>query len=144
MVDDRWKGEAAAVFGDLGIQVVTGHRFLGSFIGSHSERDEYVMSKVQRWVSHLDLLFEAALTQPQLAYAALSRSLQHEWTFLLCVVPQCGQLFQDLEMSLFSRFLPATFGIEVSAVERRLFVLPLRLGALGIRICNQVSLLLVV
>ena len=55
-------------------------------------------------MGHLDLLSEAALTQPQLAYAALSRSLQHEWTFLLHVVLQCGQLFQKLEMSLFSRF----------------------------------------
>ena len=55
-------------------------------------------------MGHLDLLSEAALTQPQLAYAALSKSLQHEWNVLLRVVPQCGQLFQELEMSLFSRF----------------------------------------
>ena len=40
------ENEVAAIFGDLGIQVVTGHRFLGGFIGSHSERDEYVISKV--------------------------------------------------------------------------------------------------
>ena len=98
------ENEAYAIFGDLGIQVVTGHRFLGGFIGNHSERDEYVRSKVRRWVGHLDLLSEAALTQPQLAYAALSRFLQHEWTFLLHVVPQCSQLFQEIEMSLFSRF----------------------------------------
>ena len=80
VVNDQWKNEAAAIFGDhdLGIQVVTGHRFLGGFIASHSERDEYIVSKVQRWVGHLDLLPKAALTQPQLAYAALSRSLQHE------------------------------------------------------------------
>ena len=95
-------------------------------------------SKVHRWVGHLDVLAEAASTQPQLAYAALSRSLQHEWTFLLRVVPQCGQLFQEIELSLFSRFLPAMFGVEVSAVERSLFALPLRLGGLGI--CNPVSL----
>ena len=86
----------------------------------------------------MDVLAGAAVTQPQLAYAALSRSLQHEWKFLLRVVPQCGQLFQELELSLFSRFLPAMFGVEVSAVERRLFALPLRLGGLGIS--NPVSL----
>ena len=97
--------------------MVTGHRFLGGFIGSHSERDEYVMSKVCRWVEHVDVLAKAAVTQPQLAYAAFSRSLQHEWTFLLRVVLQCGLLFQELELSLFSRFLPAMFGVEVSAVE---------------------------
>ena len=138
VVSERWKSDAAAVFGDLGVQVVTGHRFLGGFIGSPRERDEYVMSKVDRWMRHIDVLSEAASTQPQLAYAALSRSLQHEWTFLLRVVPQCGQLFQKLDLSLSSHFLPAMFGVEVSAVERRLFALPLRLGGLGI--CNPVAL----
>ena len=128
VVDERWRSEAVAVFGDLGVQVVTGHRFLVGFIGSQSEKDEYVISKVRRWVGHLDVLAEAASTQ----------SLQHEWTFLLRVVPQCGQLFQEIELSLFSRFLPAMFGVEVSAVERSLFALPLRLGGLGI--CNPVSL----
>ena len=97
--------------------MVTGHRFLGGFIGSCREGDEYVMSKVNRWVRHIDVLSEAASSQPQLAYAVFSRSLQHEWTFLLRVVLQCGQLFQELDLSLNSHFLPVMFGVEVSAVE---------------------------
>ena len=44
VVSERWRSDATAIFGDLGVQVATGHRFLGGFIGSHSERDEYVMS----------------------------------------------------------------------------------------------------
>ena len=100
VVNERWKKEAAAIFGDLGVQVVTGHRFLGGFIGSQYGRGEYVMSKVRRWVGHVNVLAQAASTQPQLAYAA--RSLQHEWTFLLRVVPRCGPLFQELELSLLS------------------------------------------
>ena len=76
------------------------------------------------------MLSEAALSQPQLAYAALSRSLQHKWTFLLRVIPQCSHLFQKLKLSLFSR-LPAMFGVEVSAVKH-LLALSLRLGGLGI------------
>ena len=116
---------------------MTGVQFLGGFIGSHSERDEYVMSKVQWWVGHLDLLSEAALTQPQLAYAALSRSLQHKWTF--CCVLSCSvaSYFRNLKCH-FSLVLPAMFGVEVSAVERCLFALPFQLGSLGI--CNPVSL----
>jgi len=71
---------------------VTGHRFLGGFIGSSSERDEYVMSKVCRWVesTSVDVLAKVAVTQPQLAYAAFSRSLQHKWTFLLRVALCCS------------------------------------------------------
>jgi len=56
VVNEQWTGEAAAIFGDLGVQVVTRHRFLGGFIGSSSERDEYVISKVCRWVKHVDVL----------------------------------------------------------------------------------------
>ena len=63
------------------------------------------------------MLAEGAFTQPQLAYAALTKSLQHEWNFLLRVVSQCGPLFQDVELSFFSRFLPAMFGLEVSAAK---------------------------
>jgi len=51
------------------------------------------MSKVCRWVEHVDVLAKATLNQPQLAYAEFSRSLQHKWTFLLHVVPQCGLHF---------------------------------------------------
>ena len=83
---------------------MTGHRFLGEFLGSRGERDEYVISKVRKWVGHVNALAEAAVTQLQLAYAALSRSLQHKWNFLICVVPQCGQLFRELEISLFFCF----------------------------------------
>jgi len=89
-------------------------------------------------VGHINVLVEAALTQSQLGYAALTKSLQHEWNFLLYVVYQCGLLFQDLELSLFSCFLPAMFSLEVSAAEQHVFALPLRLGSLGI--CNPVSL----
>ena len=91
------ENEATAIFGDLGIQVVTGHRFLGGFIGNHSERNEYVRSKVRRWVGHLDLLSEAALTQPQLAYAALSMSLQHEWTFCCMLFRSVASYFRKLK-----------------------------------------------
>ena len=46
--------------------------------------------------------------------------------------------FSGLKLLLFSHFLPAMFGVEVSAAERHLFTLPLRFSGLGI--CNPVSL----
>jgi len=74
--------------------VATGHRFIGGFIGSHREREEYVVSKVHRWVGHINVLAKAASTQPQLAYAAFTKSQQHN--FLPHVVSQCGPLFRIL------------------------------------------------
>ena len=35
-------------------------RFLGSFIGSPSEREEYVVSKVCRWVGHFNVIHQEA------------------------------------------------------------------------------------
>ena len=83
---------------------MTGHRFLGGFFSSRSQKDKYVMSKVRKCVGHVDVLAGAAVTEPQLAYAALSRSLWHKWKFVLCFVSHCGQLFQECELSLFSNF----------------------------------------
>ena len=77
VVNERWRSEAVAIFEDLGIQLVTGHRFLGGSLRSHNERNEYVMFKVCKWVGHVDVLAGAAVTQLQFAYAALPRSLQH-------------------------------------------------------------------
>ena len=76
-VHERCRSEAVTIF-DLGIQVLTGHRFLSGFLGSHNERDEYVMSKICKWVRHVYVLPGAAVTQLQFAYGVLSRSLQHE------------------------------------------------------------------
>ena len=86
-------------------------------------------STVSSWVGHVRL---------ELAYASLTRSLQHKWKFLLRVVSQCSPLFRDLG-SFFTCFLPpAMFGLEMSTAEWRLFAFPLQLGGLGI--CDPVSL----
>jgi len=137
VVSERFKGEAEAVFGGLGVHVVTGHKFLGGFIGSLSARDDYVLSKVHRWAVHINVLADVALIQPQLAYAALVHSLRHEWTFLLHVFPHCGPLFGELESLLTSHFLLTLFDVEVSVAEHDLLALPLRLGGLGVS--NPVS-----
>ena len=132
VVGEHCKSEAEALFRDLGVIVVTGHRYLGGFIGDLNQRNVFVRKKVDGWVNHVHVFGDIAHTQPQLAYAAVLRSLQHEWTFLLRVLHDCGALFQDLEFSLASNFLPAIFGVEVSSAERDLLSLPLRMGGLGI------------
>ena len=59
----------------------------------------------------------------QATFAAFTRSLQHEWTFLQRVVPCSGVLFAELERTLLTHFLPAVLGCEVSALEQHLFSL---------------------
>ena len=86
------------------------------------------MQKVLQWSNHQYTCFGI---QPQVAYAAVIKSLQSEWLFSLRVIPHCGPLFGDLGKSFSSCFLPALFGVEVSAVERQLFSLPLQFEDLG-------------
>jgi len=62
VINECWRNDANAVFSNLKVQVVTGHRFLGGFIGSHREREEYVVSKVHRWVGYINVLADSAST----------------------------------------------------------------------------------
>jgi len=84
------------------------------------------------------VLSDVAVTQPQLAYAAFTKSLQHKWAFLMRVVPGCGPLFQELEHTTLHQFLPTIFGMEISTAECDLFALPLHFGGLGVG--NPVSM----
>ena len=123
---------AKSVFGSLGVHVVTSHRFLGGFLGDVPARNSFVQAKVDQWVSDVHHLSRLAVPQPQAAYAALTKSLQCEWIYIQRVIPDCHILFAPLENAIFSSFLPAMFGCEISQLEFELFSLPVRLGGLGI------------
>ena len=92
VIDEYCKTKAENLFHDLGVQVVTSHSYLGGFIGDLHDRDVFVHQKVNKWVNYVNMFSDIALIQPQLAYTAVTRSLQHEWTFLLRVLPDCGLL----------------------------------------------------
>jgi len=141
VVDHKSVSAATAVFGHLDIEIVTSHRFLGGFLGDSDSSAEFVTSKVQKWVSSVRHLSEIAVSQPQAAYAAMTKSLQCEWTYLQRVIPSCDTLFAPLEHTILTRFLPALFGCEVSQLEQQVFSLPVRWGGLGLtRPCVSASL----
>ena len=96
VVDRLFLDEAHSHFSDLGIQIVCGQRYLGGFLGDSVGRATFVEKKVERWVSAVGCLAEISVTQPQAAFAALTKSLQCEWRYLQCVVPDCGALFVPL------------------------------------------------
>ena len=71
--------EASALFGDLGIRVVSGGRFLRGYIGeSGFLTADFVSEKVRLWSRCVQHLSDVAISQPQAAHAALARSLQFE------------------------------------------------------------------
>ena len=73
-----------------------------------------------------------AATQPQAAFAAFTKSLQFQWAYVQCVVPNYQSLFKDLETVISEKFLPTVIGVEVSQAECNLLFLPARWGSLGV------------
>ena len=78
-------------------------------------------------------LAKAAGSQPQAAFAALSKSVQFEWRFLQRVIPNCSALFSLLEDAIHNIFWSSLFGGPVSKAKRELFSLPTMMAGLGVR-----------
>ena len=132
VVGSASRSAAEHFFGPFGVEVVCDHRFLGGFLGGASARDTFILAKVDQWVSDIHHLSHMAESQPQAAYAALTKSLQREWIFLQHVVRMCCTLFANLETTLLTSFFSAMFGCEISSLERRMFSLPICFGGLGV------------
>ena len=93
----------------------------------------FVLEKVKTWTSEVGVLAEAAELYPQAAFAALSKSLQFQWSYMQRVVPNCEPCFEILRNASNDIFWPALFQGTVSDSEKKLFSLLARLGGLGIR-----------
>ena len=61
---------------------MTGHRFLGGFIGNEEDVNDWVTQKVNMWVKSVQKLALLAQHEPQASFVALAKSLQYEWTFV--------------------------------------------------------------
>ena len=135
VVDHEFKDKAELLFGEFGVKVVSGSRFLGGYIGDDHGRKEYVKMKVQSWVDSVYCLSDAAKQQPQAAYAALVKYIQCEWMFLQRVVVNSSELFSALKDAIREVFWPSLFGSVVSDNE----ALPTRMGGMGVRDPVQTS-----
>ena len=84
------------------------------------------------WILIVEKLILIAQSQPQLAYSALTKSIQSKWTYLKRVTPECRPLFEPLEVLIAERLLPTIFGSEITPHERTLFSLPTCMGRLNV------------
>ena len=140
LVKESMINEALAAFADTGVRVVTSYRFLIGCIGDTEGITNYVLSKVSTWVDHIHQLSEIAKEQPQAAYVALTKSLQHGWFFLQRLAKNSSLLFQKLDEALFSHFIPSLFNHPCTPSERLLFSLPIRNGGLNISVPTLTAL----
>ena len=102
IVTTQFEDETRLVFGDLGVQTVNGHRFIGGVIGGYMIAGNFVRKKlkVAMWVDCVEKPIKAAIKSPQAAYTALSKSLQCEWSciiYLQRVMHNCGSAIVPLQ-----------------------------------------------
>ena len=73
---------ASELFKSFGVNIATSHRLLGSSIGCVDGVNAYIEKCVIDWVSLIKKLVLVAELQLQLAYSALTGSVQCQWTYL--------------------------------------------------------------
>ena len=79
MVSSLNIARAKKVFKDIPkLTIVTGHRYLGGFIGSAIAQKQWIAESVEKWADAVRLLSPAAEHYPQTIYTGLAKSLQQE------------------------------------------------------------------
>ncbi len=133
VVGEKFSKQAEKLFGNLGVKIVRGCRFLGGYVGDREGCETFVQTKVNDWCNNIVRLAKVSGGQPQAAFAALVRSFQHEWGFLQRVISVSPDWFEELKKVIRHEFWPSLFGGKVSEAEADLFSLPTRMGGMGVR-----------
>jgi hypothetical protein len=120
--------------GFLPENIVAGARYLGGFVGDAELRKEFVLEKVASMVGLLEEVANVAHHYPQSACTALTRSVQHYWTYLQRVTVTSSDLFADLDKVMQTHVLPALFDCRIADDDIRWKVvgLPVKHAGLGL------------
>ena len=73
---------AEEFFRGMGIKIVTGSWYLGSFIRDRAANEIWLVEKVHGWTESVKTLPGISRKHPQSAYTGLQKSLQQEWVFV--------------------------------------------------------------
>eukprot|EP00957_Ditylum_brightwellii_P004134 315055-Ditylum_brightwellii.AAC.1 len=84
-----------------------GYCYVGNFIGSTAQREDWVAKKVEAWSDGVRTFASFAHRYPQTAYAGLTMSLQGKWQYLQRMVPDMGNLVGPIEEALWTEFFLA-------------------------------------
>ena len=132
VIHPNFMHEAQTVFDGTGIQIVTGRKFLGGFIGGKDDTVNWMEKKIESWVRAVHKLSNAAKSQPQAAFVAFTKSLQAEWAYFQRVMEKSSLFFSPLKEVIVGSFLPDLFGSPISEIESEIFCRPSRHGGMGI------------
>ena len=69
-------------------------------------------------------LSKVAESLAQAAFSALAKSLQFEWSYLQCILPNFDDEYVQIQDAVNQMFWPAVFSGTISNQEHHLFTLP--------------------
>ena len=126
------------IFKDSDIKfTLEGKRHLGAAIGSEEYKNNYMKEKIEEWRKEITELSKIAQSQPQAAFAGFIFGEQHKFTYFLRTLKGMEEHLKPLDEAINNELLPALFGGKISANERKLISLPIKLGGLGISIVSE-------
>lgn len=137
IISESDKQTAQQIFKGINVTIITGSRFLGSYIGEGKEH--FINKKIKNWQSTIEKLSLICKDSPQAAYTALTKAVQFQWTFLLRVLDDANQFFEPLTNTLCTNFLPTLLGGDISPLEADLFSLPIHKGGLAISALSKMT-----
>ena len=124
---------AEEFFQGMGIQVLTGHHYLGGFIGDREAEERWLADKVTGWAESMETLARVSRNHPQSSYAGLQKSLQQEWAFVQRVTPGINNAFGLVEKALRETFVPELSEVMGDGVLERGFTrLPIKQAGLAL------------
>ena len=110
-----------------------GTRILGSAIGTQETSDNFLDGKSAEQKKQLSKLGDNAKTNPQNAYACLTKRVKHKVNFITRTAPSSSARLETFEATIRKSIIPAlTSRGEHLPIEREVFSLPLKSRGLGI------------
>ena len=110
--------------------IVTGHRFLGGFLGQTTDKDAWLAAKTDQWTHQIHCLSAACERFPQSAFCGMQKSLQMQWQFVQRVVECPPSAFAAVETAMADIFLPELF--QCQPPDRALTALPFKFAGMSL------------
>ena len=125
--------QAQSLFNKEDVEIVDGHRVLGSVIGSEAACDTFRSQKQSEYNQIVEKLSKHAKVSPQNVFHCYTKGLQNKVTFLSRTTPNFIGNLEETERKIKENLIPAITGKnDITDEERSLFSLPVRDGGLNI------------
>ena len=125
--------KANKVFSGLDVNVIEGHRVLGSNIGSDECCNDFLKEKIVNYSKLLEMLAEHSKVSPQNVYKSFENGLQHKLTFIARTTAKADSLLKEAEQIIDENLIPSMLNHHsYNDRYRKVFSLPLEEVGLSI------------